>query len=186
MKLISPSPWLLFQQERVCLGITGLCTIIQAGRCLSLEFYWEKSPTFVANTLFWGACNWRSEQLALSSVLGCVLLSIEALVWKKKTPTEHRKKGIVQCESCVYDITVMSGLNCFLIVCFYATIVFPCLSFSRCVCNVSEPMQLAIYIPQREQRWNKDHFQGRVGARGRWLGFSAWKAGDNFLSSLWI
>lgn len=58
------------------------------------------------------------------------------------------KKGIVQCESCVYYIAVMSGLNCFLIVCFCATIVFPCLSSSLCVCSVSEPMQLAIYICQ--------------------------------------
>lgn len=66
------------------------------------------------------------------------------LQWKKNT-----KKGIVRCESCVYYFTVMSGLNCFLIVCFYATIVFPCLSFSLCVGNVSEPMQLAVYICQR-------------------------------------
>lgn len=43
----------------------------------------------------------------------------------------------------------MSGLNCFLIVCFYATIVFPCLSFPLCV---NEPMLLVVC---KEERWNE-------------------------------
>lgn len=56
------------------------------------------------------------------------------------------RKGNVQCESCVCYIAAMSGLNCFLIVCLYATIVFLGLSSSPRVCNVTELMQLALYI----------------------------------------
>ena len=122
---------------------------------MSWNCFWKK--TFAANTLFWGTCNWWSERLALFNVLRCFLLSIEALVRNEKKTSNHTKKGIVQCESCVYYIAVMSSLNYFLIVCFYATIVFPCLSFSLCVCSVSEPMQLAIYFCQArivvEQGW---------------------------------
>lgn len=55
-------------------------------------------------------------------------------------------KGNVRCESCVCYIAAMSGLNCFLIVCFHATIFFPGWYSSPRVCNVSELMQLALYF----------------------------------------
>lgn len=107
--------------------------------------------TFVPTAVFW--------EDVVGEVSGCyfsVLLDSSfsdrnvCLVRKKR----HRKKGIVQCESCVYYIAVMSGLNCFLIVCFCATIVFPCLSF------------LFVFAAKwgdavcREEWWNEDHFWG--------------------------
>lgn len=80
---------------------------------------------------------------------------------------KHRKKGIVQCESCVYYIAVMSGLNCFLIVCFYATIVFPCLSFPLCLqCNRANAISyLQGGVVERGSLLGGDLFAGE------WLGF---------------
>lgn len=60
----------------------------------------------------------------------------------------------------------MSGLNCFLIVCFYARIVFPCLSFPLCI---SKPMPLAVC---REEQWKEDQFWRDLCA-GERLGFSS-------------
>lgn len=71
--------------------------------------------------------------------------------WKPQFKVKKQTRQEWRCSTWKFVCTAwqwMSGLNCFLIVCFYATIAFPCLFFSLCVCNVSGAMQLAVYICQ--------------------------------------